>query len=101
MDVSRFAAAGVSTAVHARIGEHDRLGFGGKMVHLIRDTDYSCEMRSCFWLGYFQENDVPNIPEVRKEAFPDDFGKRLCQHCHEEMSLLATFLLKMYAEHNK
>ena len=101
LDVSLFAGAGVSTAVHARIGMIDAPGFAGKMVHFVRDTPYGCEMRSRFWLGLFQENDIPNSVQSRKEIFPDEFGARLCQHCHEEMSILGTILPDLYAGHQK
>lgn len=101
LNVRKFKEAGVSTAVHARIGMIGLPGYAGKMVHLIRDTLYGCEMRSRFWLGLFQGNDVHNVSDTRKEAFNDEFGARLCQHCHEEMSILGSFLPEMYAAYHK
>lgn len=100
LDTGRFKESGVSTAIYARIGMEDKPGFAGKMVHLIRDTIYGCEMRSRFWLGLFEENDLPNTPEVRKSIFPDEFAEGLCKHSHEEMSILPTFLPALYAKHH-
>lgn len=99
LDVSRFAEAGVSAAVCARVGPLDAPFFGGHLIHLCRDTPYGCEMRSRFWLG---DVDVPGIaddPEARARLAPDAAGAALQNHCHEEMGYLARFLPALHAKH--
>ncbi|RBL89434.1 DAPG hydrolase family protein [Chitinophaga flava] len=95
LDVSKFEELGV-TAVHARLGIDGMPGYAAKMVHFIRDTDYGCEMRSRFWLGYFEGNDLENNLETRLTIYPDELGEGLCKHCHEEMSNFNIFLPELY-----
>jgi hypothetical protein len=72
------------------------------MVHLVRDTDYGCEMRSRFWLGEM-ESRVPGktfseaeAREMRKRGINDELARRLHQHCQEEMGYLAEVLPVLY-----
>jgi len=97
LDVSRFAAAGVSTAVCARVGPLDAPVWAGHLIHLIRDTDYGCEMRSRFWLGDFDPAEIAPTPAARTELLPDRAGAGLHKHCNEEMAYLAQFLPGLYA----
>jgi len=97
LDTSRFAAAGVSTAVCGRVGLLDAPVWTGHLIHLVRDTDYGCEMRSRFWLGDFDPS-LATIREERVAMVPDQVGAGLLKHCHEEMSYLAAFLPELYAK---
>ncbi|NLR63051.1 hydrolase [Chitinophaga varians] len=95
-----FTAAGVSTAVHARLGEDGAPGWTAKMVHLVRDTSYGCEMRSRFWLGCFADNELENDYDTRVRIYPDEVGTGLQKHCHEEMSILGQFLPALYQSYH-
>jgi hypothetical protein len=98
LDVSRFEKAGISAAVCARIGLLEAPVWGGHVIHLCRDTDYGCEMRSRFWLGDVDPPELAPDREARIRLFPNAFGEGLLKHCHEEMSYLAGFLPGLYAQ---
>ncbi|PCH98743.1 MAG: hypothetical protein COB84_01350 [Rhodobacteraceae bacterium] len=98
LDVSRFEEAGVSTAVYARGGAANLPIWSGHVLHMVHDTDEGCVMRSRFWLG-----DVsPVIPVlsglIKKDMTSDDALSSMERHCHQEMTILATFLPELYAE---
>ena len=97
LDVSRFAAAGVSTAVCARTGSLDAPIWAGHVIHLVRDTDYGCEMHSRFWIGDLDPPELAPSPEARRALFPDRIGWGLLKHCQEEMGYLAGFLPELCA----
>ncbi len=97
LDVSRFAEAGITAAVCARVGPLDAPVWAGHLIHLCRDTDYGCEMRSRFWLGDFDPPALAPDREARVQLFPDRIGAGLLKHCHEEMSYLAGFLPGLHA----
>ena len=101
LDVSRFAEAGISAAACGRVGPLDGTIWAGHLIHLCRDTAYGCEMRSRFWLGDFEPAEIAPDRETRMQLFPDTAGVGLLQHCHEEMSYLASFLPALYAKHNE
>jgi hypothetical protein len=101
LDTSRFAEAGVGTAVCARVGPLDAPVWAGHLIHLIRDTDYGCEMRSRFWLGDFDPQELAPTPEARSQLFPDRVGAGLHNHCNEEMAHLAQFLPDLYARETR
>jgi hypothetical protein len=96
LDVSRFEEAGISAAVCARVGQLEAPVWGGHLIHLCRDTDYGCEMRSRFWLGDVDPPGLVPDREARIRLFPDALGEGLLKHCHEEMSYLAGFLPGLY-----
>jgi hypothetical protein len=98
LDVSRFIESGVSTAVCARVGPLEAPVWAGHLIHLVRDTDYGCEMRSRFWLGDFDPPQIAPTREVRAQLFPDRVGAGLHKHCNEEMAYLAQFLPSLYAD---
>ncbi len=96
LDVSEFQGAGISAAVCARVGQLEVPVWGGHLIHLCRDTDYGCEMRSRFWLGDVDPLELAPDREARIRLFPDALGEGLLKHTHEEMSYLAGFLPGLY-----
>ena len=97
LDTSRFEQAAVTGAVYARTGLLDVPVWTGHVLHLCRDTDEGCEMRSRFWLGDFDPPDIAPTREKTIELLPDKMGQGLLKHCVEEMRTLATFLPGLYA----
>jgi len=107
LDEASFERAGIQTAVCARVGFTDRPVDGGYLVHLIRETEDGCEMRSRFWLG---EAHMRGLPEgnpldrllgtraARGLLLPKRLGRDLLIHCAEEMNHLASFLPELYAQ---
>lgn len=96
-------------AVCATTGFLDRPINGGKMCHIIRNTEDGAEMRSRFWLGIVGKRKgnetVPSIEGilgntylVRKLAVSKSDALDLVRHAEEEMSYLAKFLLQLYEE---
>jgi hypothetical protein len=96
LDTSRFSEAGVSAAICARVGLLDAPVWAGHLIHLCRDTDYGCEMRSRFWLGSVDPPEIAADREARIQLFPDRAGEGLQRHCHEEMTYLAGFLPELH-----
>lgn len=95
LDNARFVEAGVSTAVCARTGPLDSDLWAGHLIHLVRDTDYGCEMRSRFWLGDFSPP-IADSAQAIQQLIPDKIGWGLLKHCNEEMGYLAGFLPALY-----
>ncbi|KAL6232712.1 hypothetical protein BDW75DRAFT_242674 [Aspergillus navahoensis] len=94
-----FLRTGYSTAICGRVGNwNDETGevtYIGHLVHLIKDEPDGVRMRSRFWLS-----DIPGLaPEHRRAAVPGEFALGLLQHATEEMAILATILLDLYARH--
>jgi len=101
LDVARFSEAGVSAAICARVGPLDAPVWAGHLIHLCRDTEYGCEMRSRFWLGDMDPPELAPDPHSRTQLFPDSVGVGLLRHCHEEMSYLAGFLPELHSRHTQ
>ena len=102
-----FEKAGVSTAVCARVGFSDFPVDTGYLVHLMRETDAGCEMRSRFWLGDLRVRSFPpgnavdrllDNPSLRRRLAPDRLGAHLLVHCAEEMNHLASFLPDLFEQ---
>lgn len=83
LDASRFEDAKIGTALCANVYDLEKVPLG-RFVHLVRDLDFGCELRSRFWL--FHATDM--------EAM------RLMHHCIEEMGRLADFLPDLYMQKN-
>ena len=107
LDEDAFAAAGISTAICARVGFSDKPVDSGYLVHLIRETPTGCEMRSRFWLGEAHVRVLPDSNPidrllqtryVRGLILPKRLGSHLLVHCAEEMNHLASFLPALYAQ---
>jgi hypothetical protein len=58
-------------------------------------------MRSRFWLGDFEPQEVAPTPEVRGQLFPDRVGAGLHKHRNEEMAYLAQFLPDLYRKETR
>jgi DAPG hydrolase PhiG domain len=94
--------ASSALAVCARPGLLEAPIHVGRMCHLVRNTDYGCEMRSRFWLGMISHRDpIITLPEtqvrqMRAENLDAEFSRRLHQHSVEEMGYLAEILPTLY-----
>jgi hypothetical protein len=108
-DTSRFQEANIGTAICAVVGyQNSPLAFG-VLIHLIRETEDGCEMRSRFWLGKIEIRGLPAklIPNkiasskfVAKHAVPIGLGRDMVVHCGSEMNHLASFLPDLYANYH-
>lgn len=100
-DADAYGRSG-AVAVCARIGDLEKPVNFGRMTHFVRDTDYGCEMRSRFWLGYIESRQPGvEIPEekqrdLRKANVTEELAWRLHQHATEEMGYLAEILPTVY-----
>ena len=109
LDVSRFEKAHIGTAICGVVGyQHKPVNFAA-LIHLIRETDEGCEMRSRFWLGKVEIRGVPTSGILNKiassqfvadHAVPIEQGKEMLVHCAMEMNHLASFLPELYAEYH-
>ena len=81
----------------------------GLLIHLIRETDDGCEMRSRFWLGdieitWFPKKGVLNriagSKVIAKRVVPTQLGKDMLVHCASEMNHLASFLPELYSDYH-
>jgi hypothetical protein len=102
-----FKDAGIGTAICARVGFSDKPVDSGYLIHLIRETEEGCEMRSRFWMG---ESHFRPLPEgnpmdrllqthfVRQLLMPERIARHLLIHCAEEMNHLANFLPALFAQ---
>jgi hypothetical protein len=107
LDPDSFEAAGVSTAICARVGFSGAPLDSGYVVHLMRETAGGSEMRSRFWLGEAHLRALPagnpidralEAPFVRRRLVPARLGRDLLTHCAEEMNHLASFLHALFAQ---
>lgn len=85
----------ISGAVCSSIGfgehvEMDSQGYpiDGKMMHLVRDTEFGCVLRSRFLLG-------ASLSDPRTQL-SDDIGLELMRHCYNEFTYLSRFLPSLY-----
>jgi len=109
-DISGFEAAKVGTAVCGVVSyQNSPLSFG-LLIHLIRETDSGCEMRSRFWLGKVEVQGLPTQGIVNKiarsrlvakHAVPTSLGRDMAVHCAMEMNHLAGFLPELHADYHQ
>lgn len=85
----------LSAAVYARIGfgkevDLDAQGdpMDGEMLHLYRDTDAGCLLRSRFYLG--------KQSGFSTDQQADTLGRNLMAHCYSEFTYLSHFLPSLY-----
>lgn len=108
-DISQFKDGGISTAICGSIGFQKLPLNVGKLVHLIRETEDGCEMRSRFWIGKpeirgLASNGVINkilgAGFFAKQAASVETGRDLLVHCAMEMNHLASFLPELYDDYH-
>lgn len=108
-DTARFQNSNISTAICGTVGLQKIPVNIGKLIHLIRETEDGCEMRSRFWLGSPSlkglptENLVNKIMAskfIAKHAAPLDLGRDMVVHCAMEMNHLASFLADLYSDYH-
>lgn len=73
---------------------------GSRTIHVARDTDWGCVLRSHFFLGH----DLPAqglSPASIAERVPDSTGASLLMHCYNEMQCLSRFLPSLFIAENR
>jgi hypothetical protein len=105
LDASRFSENGVSAVICARAGYLNKPLKFARLIHLVRDTEGGCEMRSRFWAGDVDVTiplighligKIANTKTMRGKLVSDDLGPALLIHCAEEMNHLASFLPSLF-----
>ena len=108
-DVSRFKEANVGTALCGIVGYQNAPLIFGIIIHLIRETNDGCEMRSRFWLGKMEIRGLPSKGILNKiasssfvaeHAVPLELGRDMLVHCAMEMNHLSSFLPDLYADYH-
>lgn len=97
----------VSAAICGRVGfshQPQRTAegavLGGRLLHIARDTEWGCALRSHFYMG----QDLPALgkrPEEIAAEIPDEFGRALLMHCYDEFTFLSRFLPSLYVAENR
>lgn len=109
LDTSRCEEANVTTAICGVVSYQNLPLSFGALIHLIRETDDGCEMRSRFWLGKVEIQGVPGGGILNKiasssfvatHAVPLDLGRDMVVHCGMEMNHLASFLPELHADNH-
>lgn len=83
----------------ARMDPEGRI-VGTRLVHLLRDTEWGCVLRSHFYLG----QDLPATgmpPAAIAGLIPDETGPALLQHCYNEFTFLSRFLPSLFVAENR
>lgn len=105
-DESTLADPQQATVIAARISLTNSPLEAGYLVHHVRRVAGGAQMRSRFWLGgpyaalragRFQVPVPSQVARLIRTPTLDE-GRDLLVHCSQEMSHLATFLPKLYAE---
>jgi len=103
---ARLAAGDVSAIVCATTGlgaepPRDAQGrpIGGRVVHIARDTEFGCSLRSHFWLGQDLGGVAP--PEQLAALASDELGFGLLRHAYNEFSFLSRILPALYVAENR
>lgn len=106
LDAATFADPEAATAVCARVGFADAPADVGVLAHDVRRTHGGSVMRSRFWIGGAQAraraggvvgDAVVGLVKLAKRPSARE-GHALLVHCSQEMSHLATFLPRLFAE---
>ena len=110
-DAQAYAAARadgrVSGVICARGGQNwdaprDPQGrvMGARLLHVLRDTEWGCVLRSHFFLGH----DLPAKgldPQQVLGLVPDTIAPGLLAHCYNEFTFLSRFLPSLFAAENQ
>ena len=109
LDAARFEEAKIGTAICGVVGYQNKPVNFAALIHLIRETDEGCEMRSRFWLGKVEIRGVPTSGILNKiasskfvadHAIPIETGRKMLVHCAMEMNQLASFLPELYTDYH-
>ncbi len=68
------------------------------MTHMTRDTEYGCELRSRFWMGYNIINGEAQYLMPGGMEFPIEMAHQLLGHNFNEYTNLSEILASVYAE---
>lgn len=110
-DKSRYDAARAERRISAAVCGRTGIGWdapslpdgrllGGRLLHIGRDTEWGCALRSHFYMG----QDLPaagKSPKEIEEMLPDAFGAALLQHCYNEFTFLSRFLPSLFIAENR
>lgn len=90
-----FKKFNYGTAVCGRVGSWDPetgdVKYTGHLIHLVKNEEHGCRMRSRFWLG-----DVQGSNENHGDKVPQFMTAGLMKHATEEMAILASKLPSLY-----
>jgi hypothetical protein len=95
-DVNRLRASGVTAVICSRGRLASLPVWSNRIIHVCRDHDWGCEMRSRFWLGPMAPLDDVPPPAILQAQFPDGVASGLLKHTLEEYTYLARFLPDYY-----
>lgn len=101
LDTSRFEERGVSAAVCMRVGPREAPFWAGKIVHVARDIEGGCEIRSRFWLGDTGRKEEAPHRDVIAQVVNDDFAEAILKYNLEQMAYLGNFLPELYGKEVK
>jgi len=73
---------------------------GGRLLHIGRDTEWGCALRSHFYLGQDLVEQGMSPSEIEKLA-TDEFGRALLMHCYNEFTFLSRFLPSLFIAENR
>jgi hypothetical protein len=97
VDLSKLALAGISGYSCTRGGPAERGGWATHLVHLCRDTDYGCVVRSRLFFGDFDPAPPAPVRSVLLRLFDEDRARWTMSHTSEEYVYLSQFLPALYA----
>lgn len=110
-DADRYASARRSRALSAAVCGNVGFGWdaprlpdgrivGGRLLHIGRDTDWGCVLRSHFFMG----QDLPASGKSKAEIeamVPEAFAPALLAHCYNEFTFLSRFLPSLFIAENR
>jgi hypothetical protein len=99
-DADALRSTTASFLTNGRGGPADGSVLLMRTVHVGRDTEYGCEVRSRFWIGDFDPPEAAPPPRVRDVMLSDANLEWQMKHCIEEFHYLAQFLPDLYAREN-
>jgi hypothetical protein len=73
---------------------------GSRLVHLCRDTDWGCALRSHFFIGQ-DLTAAGRSPGEVAQIVADPLGPALLQHCYDEFTFLSRFLPSLFVAENR
>jgi hypothetical protein len=96
-----------ATAICARVGLADMPMDAGFLIHQVRATSSGSQMRSRFWIGgphlAVRGGNKASAAILRQfgrvKTFPEAQARDLMVHCSQEMSHLAGFLPRLWADY--